>query len=774
MYYYKHPQKGEIVTLLTIGAVLVIGFSTIVSSLFLKNPKNKVASNPRASFDCSGACGCYPDGSEKACPNDNPPPESNPTPEQSQNPLDNWNAYTQAPQEFQNIPSSKGNIPSGLNFNSGVDWLSGFSNWNSPELTSSPERTFLNGPSDLSVQPEKTFLNPSSSSHEFTPLGGNFTNPSDWLAGLPPQGPTPDLFPNEILQRDANGKWVSDDGVSFQLLGQQILFPPETPAPPFDVKGWLTHVQENYPTAEPIPNEIVQISPVHPNTTDPFGANYVGPDLSSQPRSAPPDWFQFNIPTPEPIALYTNTQPQPTEAPTPETQPTPPTFTYPMSLTLTYSVSPTPVIQSSTSIAQGSTNSFDATEMLRKHDEMQTWCNTNPDECKNRLAQNDHELVAIGIIAPVVLATAVTVPIWGPPAAAAVNTASIYAYVTGATAASVALANASPQTQQVVQAVARYAPPILEGVGLTATALACQNENQDACQQGFALGSTYLGAQQAAGSLANAARNVNKLYQPPPGVNAGDITEIYGRFKPQNPNSWDPYPIQQQAKEYLAAGDANGAFRCLSQYCQSNGIQVQKVQALYTENDNIVAGMYRPGGKGLFGTTYGPGTIEIGQTNSKGQLIPQLAQASTFSHEVGHAIDMSNIPNISLAQTEARQHYVSSLNYKAMGNQYVSEQYYNNAIRFSTGKYPSPPDVQLTQVNRISSPASSIANARSWNELYKGIQNTGGLQGSKASYSPNQLINIIKDVRSNPNNINTITNAGGLRSKVIQMLNQGY
>lgn len=82
MYYYDKAQNGEIVTLLTIVAVVTIGISTVISSLFLKNSKNKIATNSRAMFDCEAPCGCNADGSEKACPNDNnnSPPDNNPQP----------------------------------------------------------------------------------------------------------------------------------------------------------------------------------------------------------------------------------------------------------------------------------------------------------------------------------------------------------------------------------------------------------------------------------------------------------------------------------------------------------------------------------------------------------------------------------------------------------------------------------------------------------------------------------------------------------------------
>ncbi len=47
----KHSRKGEIATILTLATLIVIGLSTVVSTLFLQSSKNKIASNAKAGVD---------------------------------------------------------------------------------------------------------------------------------------------------------------------------------------------------------------------------------------------------------------------------------------------------------------------------------------------------------------------------------------------------------------------------------------------------------------------------------------------------------------------------------------------------------------------------------------------------------------------------------------------------------------------------------------------------------------------------------------------------
>jgi hypothetical protein len=75
----KH-NSGEIATFLTFTALIVIGVTTFVSSVFLKNPKNKIVTNPRAQAVCcdwddAGQCRyyCPPVAPEPPSPEPSPP-----------------------------------------------------------------------------------------------------------------------------------------------------------------------------------------------------------------------------------------------------------------------------------------------------------------------------------------------------------------------------------------------------------------------------------------------------------------------------------------------------------------------------------------------------------------------------------------------------------------------------------------------------------------------------------------------------------------------------
>lgn len=90
----KNSRKGEIVTILTFATLVVIGLSTIVSTLFLQSSKNKIATNSRAEegvWNCpggqcnmcgkdgpwgrTGGCGTSPDAPPGVKPGWRPPAE---------------------------------------------------------------------------------------------------------------------------------------------------------------------------------------------------------------------------------------------------------------------------------------------------------------------------------------------------------------------------------------------------------------------------------------------------------------------------------------------------------------------------------------------------------------------------------------------------------------------------------------------------------------------------------------------------------------------------
>ena len=142
----KTKRLGEIATLITIGTVLVIAFSTIVSSLFLKNSNNKIATNSLAREACDSPCGKCDYYGNDACSVENVPvatetptpvdysqydqrsyqQQSPPADDEMRNdriryptPVDNTyynNTYTQEP-AYQEIPFNPPTEPPQQNYN---------------------------------------------------------------------------------------------------------------------------------------------------------------------------------------------------------------------------------------------------------------------------------------------------------------------------------------------------------------------------------------------------------------------------------------------------------------------------------------------------------------------------------------------------------------------------------------------------------------------------------------------------------------------------------
>jgi hypothetical protein len=64
-----------------------------------------------------------------------------------------------------------------------------------------------------------------------------------------------------------------------------------------------------------------------------------------------------------------------------------------------------------------------------------------------------------------------------------------------------------------------------------------------------------------------------------------------------------------------------------------------------------------------------------------------------------------------------------------------------------------------------------IKKAESFNELIDFIDEINGLQGSSKFYQPIEILNIILRVRESKIDINYLTETGGLREKVVELLN---
>ena len=66
----------------------------------------------------------------------------------------------------------------------------------------------------------------------------------------------------------------------------------------------------------------------------------------------------------------------------------------------------------------------------------------------------------------------------------------------------------------------------------------------------------------------------------------------------------------------------------------------------------------------------------------------------------------------------------------------------------------------------------TISNSTTWGNLISAIKSGRGLHGSKEFFSPQKLADIIEQVRSGVKGVDSVTHAGGLRSKVKELLQQ--
>lgn len=67
----------------------------------------------------------------------------------------------------------------------------------------------------------------------------------------------------------------------------------------------------------------------------------------------------------------------------------------------------------------------------------------------------------------------------------------------------------------------------------------------------------------------------------------------------------------------------------------------------------------------------------------------------------------------------------------------------------------------------------NIDNAKSFDELTKVINRSGGLRGSQEFFEPERLHRLINEVRNNEKEIDYITSTNGLRDKVAELIEQG-
>ncbi|MBS3119680.1 hypothetical protein J4475_02560 [Candidatus Woesearchaeota archaeon] len=110
-------------------------------------------------------------------------------------------------------------------------------------------------------------------------------------------------------------------------------------------------------------------------------------------------------------------------------------------------------------------------------------------------------------------------------------------------------------------------------------------------------------------------------------------------------------------------------------------------------------------------------------------------------------------------QKAKRVEHLSDFNKKTMGRGIKTFWDIGDMEKYAYGQ-----DVQAAQ-----SVTRSFSEARSWNELYTIIDETGSLQSSTGAYTPEDLKSIIKDVRTG-GDILSVTKTNGLRDKVRELL----
>jgi serine/threonine protein phosphatase PrpC len=82
------------------------------------------------------------------------------------------------------------------------------------------------------------------------------------------------------------------------------------------------------------------------------------------------------------------------------------------------------------------------------------------------------------------------------------------------------------------------------------------------------------------------------------------------------------------------------------------------------------------------------------------------------------------------------------------------------------------PARELIELNRSESPPvmRSLTDARNFRELYNALLAMDGLKGSEEVFAPEELIDIIEDVRAGTLDVGYVTRTEGLRDKVLDLL----
>ncbi|MDO8640709.1 MAG: hypothetical protein Q7R33_04130 [Nitrosarchaeum sp.] len=467
----KNNKKGEIITILTIGALIVMGITTLASSYFIKQrssfqQKSKAEECTRTDFD-TGETYTTDCGSDSATTDST------------------TNIVQEAPTNDDNVNDSSSSL------------------YDQPGFLPEDKPTIANPPSETSlpVNPPKD-NNPAVSDYEKAYIAWESECNNNY-------GNCPNPEPTSSNAQSESNYCACLNGC---YDGTGACLPAPTLAP------------------EPTPFVVITLAPteeVRSGNAGSEGASGGGVSGSLDPCSEITD-------SKERLVCRKEEQLNPTEAPTrastePPVLPTEPVVengaggssssisvvpTTSSTLKIDISPIPSPVIVAST-IAGGTTVTQDLTDTQKNQIAVfDDFCKKNPDQC-SIIKENQQNEAKIMIGGSVVAAGAIlTAPIWVPAAAAAapvvgsaMNTATTFAYSYGSATVTSAIAN-SPA---LIQAAIPYAATALEAGGMALTAVECSNGNQDACMNGFVGGLTVLDAQRASSAVAT---NVNKLFDP--------------------------------------------------------------------------------------------------------------------------------------------------------------------------------------------------------------------------------------------------------------------
>ncbi len=305
----KH-NSGEIISLITLIVAVFIGITTYVSSQFLKNTKNKIATNSLARESCDSPCGRCDSNGNDACPvennapadtqpsvdnssqNQNPPPNDEMRNDRIQYPTpidttDYTNTYIQE-QPYQEVPFNPPTESPQQNYNyqyavaTPIPEPQGFNffGWTPPSFSFpsfNPLDWFSQNQQDTPTPqpPEPTVQNALPQYQQAWNSWTDFTKSAGWN-GWPTSAPPTTFNPLTPLQQVED--WIGQ-------VGQQI-------QPFFPTQTAKTNSIEIPTTPAPLTNGINPISetPLNEPKKGKFRGMpmYLMPSIASIPLAAPP------------------------------------------------------------------------------------------------------------------------------------------------------------------------------------------------------------------------------------------------------------------------------------------------------------------------------------------------------------------------------------------------------------------------------------------------------------------------------------------------------